>query len=280
MFHSGVCPILDYCSETWGFKNYSQIDAIQNKAIRIFLGVHRYAPLAAINGDMGWSCSRTRRQLAMIRMWNRIMLMESDRLPRIVLRWDQQFYRNNWSSEIRTIFRNINQSNSFNNIMQTVSTTSAWSLLHEKHCANWNLEINTKPKLRTYKVFKNQYEAEPYVISFMNRSTRSCIAQLRCGILPLLIETGRWVGIEYESRICKICNSNSEVENEYHFLFHCNFYNDQRNNFSERVVHVFPGFINLSDNEKIRLCMSKLLINIFSNYVHCIFGIRQHCIFG
>ena len=53
MFNSGVCPILDYGSEVWGFKKFSQIEAVQNKAIRVFLGVHRFAANSAINGDMG-----------------------------------------------------------------------------------------------------------------------------------------------------------------------------------------------------------------------------------
>ena len=49
LFQSSVCPILDYASEVWGYKKFPQIDAIQNKAIRIFLGVHKFAPIAAIN---------------------------------------------------------------------------------------------------------------------------------------------------------------------------------------------------------------------------------------
>ncbi len=40
----------DYCSEVWSFKQFKQIEAIQHKAIRIFLGVHRYAPLPASDG--------------------------------------------------------------------------------------------------------------------------------------------------------------------------------------------------------------------------------------
>ncbi len=55
LFQSGVCPILDYGSEIWGYKSFNKIDAIQNKAIRIYPGVHRFAPTAAVSGDMGWT---------------------------------------------------------------------------------------------------------------------------------------------------------------------------------------------------------------------------------
>ncbi len=40
-FHNAVGPILDYASEVWRYKNFTQIDAVQNKAIRLFWGVHK-----------------------------------------------------------------------------------------------------------------------------------------------------------------------------------------------------------------------------------------------
>ncbi len=33
LFQSGVCPILDYCSEIWGYKKLPQIDAIQKELL-------------------------------------------------------------------------------------------------------------------------------------------------------------------------------------------------------------------------------------------------------
>ncbi len=76
-------------------------------------------------------------------------------------------------------------------------------------------------------ILKYHYNVEDYVMSFMRHAQRSYLAQLRCGILPLHIETGRWQGTQLDKRICKVCNSNS-VENEEHFIFHCNKYNNTR----------------------------------------------------
>ncbi len=85
MYNSGVCPILDYCSEVWGFKQFKQIEAIQYKDIRIFLGVHKCAPLPANDGDMGWSSCDTRRKVAMFRYCNRLIDMDDSRLPKTYL---------------------------------------------------------------------------------------------------------------------------------------------------------------------------------------------------
>ncbi len=83
-FHSTVGPILDYASEVWGYKNFTQIGTVQNKAIRIFLGVHKFVPIAAINGDVGWTSSCVRRKTNIIRFWNRLMSMNNNRLPKII----------------------------------------------------------------------------------------------------------------------------------------------------------------------------------------------------
>ena len=46
------------------------------------------------------------------------------------------------------------------------------------------------------------------------------MAQLRCGILPLRIETGRYVGESPDERLCKLCNGPA-IEDEKHVLLNC-----------------------------------------------------------
>ncbi len=55
----------------------------------------------------------------------------------------------------------------------------------------------------------------------MSRLQRSYLAQLRCGILPLDIETGRWYGVKEEDRICKACNDNQIEWISFYFSLYC-----------------------------------------------------------
>ena len=48
LFSMCVCPILDYAAEVWGFGDFSNIDSIQNRTQRVFLGVHNFATNAAV----------------------------------------------------------------------------------------------------------------------------------------------------------------------------------------------------------------------------------------
>ena len=59
----------------------------------------------------------------------------------------------------------------------------------------------------------------------MPKQLRSILAQFRCGILPLKIETGRYHGEPVEEGICNFCCKNS-VQNKIPFLLHCPLYNE------------------------------------------------------
>ncbi len=109
------------------------------------------------------------------------------------------------------------------------------------------------------------YNVEDYVMSFMSHAQKSYLAQLRCGILHLHIETGRWQGTQLYKRILKVCNSNS-VENEVHFIFHCNKYNT-RFNFYQQICNKIPSFLNNSDENKFKIIMEKGNVNVFSRFI-------------
>ena len=201
MFHSGVTPITDYCSGVWGFKKIEKISTIQNRAIRLYLGVHRFAPNPAINGDMGWVNSHIRRKINMLRLWNRLMYMQDNRLTKQVFRFDQMLHRHNWYSEVEKLFNELNMIHIFIN-EQPVNLNVAKETLILISNTDWEQAIRSMPKLRTYCDIKATYNTEPYAKILLNRSHRSVMAQFRTGILPLRVKTGRYQHIPPEYRLC------------------------------------------------------------------------------
>ncbi len=130
------------------------------------------------------------------------------------------------------------------------------------------------PKLITYIKFKKVFEVEPHVLSLMSRQRRSYLAQLRNGILPLQLEVGRWINKE---RLCLICN-NGTVEDEEHFLFHCNFYYCECQDFYNYMWNNIPNF-NLSIEQKLQTVMTKEYVQIFSKYLCKIYQMRKNELF-
>ena len=82
-------------------------------------------------------------------------------------------------------------------------------------------------KLRTYALFKERVELEPYLWRIHDASQRRLIARLRMGVAPLRIELGRYEvtaqggrGLPVEARVCQACRCGC-VEDEAHFVVEC-----------------------------------------------------------
>ena len=45
-----ITPIFDYSAGVWSHKYVSQIESVQNKAIKFFLRVHKFAPTDIVYG--------------------------------------------------------------------------------------------------------------------------------------------------------------------------------------------------------------------------------------
>ena len=135
----------------------------------------------------------------------------------------------------------------------------------EIHKQQFLREINTKPKLRTYKLFKNTYESEPYVTRYLSRSSRSIFSQFRTGILPLRIETGRYNNVPLQDRLCVYCQE-EEIEDEFHFLLECPLYTDMRQDLLSQCNQLEPNFQDFSKDSKLKLILGDE--RILSNAVH------------
>jgi len=53
LYNSLVWPVIEYGSAVWGLQSCSCINAVHNRAMRLYLGVGRYTSNAAVTGDMG-----------------------------------------------------------------------------------------------------------------------------------------------------------------------------------------------------------------------------------
>jgi len=108
--------------------------------------------------------------------------------------------------------------------------------LYELDNTEWNKQlfnnrnnINNGKKLRTYRLYKQHLQIEPYIISDIPRSHRRILTMFRSGSFPLAIETERYSRqpIPVNERTCKLC-STGDIENEIHFLMLCSLYSDLR----------------------------------------------------
>ena len=159
----------------------------------------------------------------------------SNRLVYKVYTWDRKLSETNemntWSTEIKSILYDNNLGYIFDNqhifhvkpIIDQLKTS-----MHKTQQQIFRTECQNKPKLRTFLLFKEFETLPPHIgkpLSFVERKT---ISKLRLGILPIRLETARYVRpilLENE-RLC-YCNS-GQIESGSYVLFTCPIYNELR----------------------------------------------------
>ncbi len=85
-----------------------------------------------------------------------------------------------------------------------------------------------------------------YLHIVLNKRYCSALAKFRCGIAPIRLETGRYIGEHESARICQICNLN-EVESEQHVILRCPVYHDYRQQLFNHAFDVSNDILNLND---------------------------------
>ena len=135
----------------------------------------------------------------------------------------------------------------------------------------------SKPKLRTYKLFKTNFGTSDYVINVLNRYKRSLLARFRTGILQLRIETGRFNQVKLDDRLCLVCNENV-IEDEFHFLCVCSKYSTIREELFTKIITMDHNFQDLPLNDKFIFIMSNYC-EIAGCFIRKAWDVRKSIIF-
>ena len=178
---------------------------------------------------------------------------------------------NSWCNSVKQILRECGLQQNYETKSLCV-LSSVETKLSDLHEYNWRNELHKKPKLNLYQKVKKSYVPEKYVTQNLPPDLRSCIAQLRFGVLPLHIKTGRFSGKSRDQRVCNLCNSN-KIEDELHFVFSCEKYNDLRHTMYQKVMKQHSDFESKDVYEKLLILLDYPII--FGNFIQKAFVKRQ-----
>ena len=262
MIDAYVKPVMHYSACVWGFKDFAKSNQVLHKAARFYLGVHKFTPVVAMLGELEWLPSVNERWICMLRWWNHLVNLEDHRLLKKIFYYDYQKCKKNWCSEIKSIFTKLDMLSTYENKV-SCNLKQCELVLLNMYSNQWFAKASNVPKLRTYVTIKEKFELEEYIKVGLSRKQRSVLAQLRLGILPLHIETGRFVNTKINDRLCLICQ-NREIEDERHFVLHCAKYENIRQKWLGNIIARTNNYVELDDMNKFKEIMSKGYIKLSS----------------
>ena len=277
LFQTLVQPIIGYGCEVWSpfllnklnNSNFlSLCDKLPGESLHIkfckgILGVHNKSTNHAVRGELGSFPLLIHMISLSIKYWWKLNVKchkGSSDLVTDALIDNRRLHSSgtlSWSSGIFNCLKMINRLDIWDK-PNVITLSNFDDIVHsgikEVYSDLWVKQITCyQAKLRTFCLFKKTFSLENYVM-MMNRSSRVSFCKLRISAHQLMIEKGRHFNIKPEDRICKLCDSN-DVEDEFHFVMKCSFYNDLRVRLLDNFRSIYD-FDSLSDRDIFILIMS------------------------
>ena len=158
---------------------------------------------------------------------------------------EEESDRKGWVQNLKNILDMLGLSNLMQNIFKIINGVIPIEQYKKKHkffkkratntyLQNFYNYIDNDENNGIFTHLKEKYEIEKY-LSLKDSELRKALSQLRLSSLKLAILTGKWYNIKKEERKCKFCDSN-EIEDEFHFIFHCSYYNELRKDLNEHLI--------------------------------------------
>ena len=242
LFDTYVSPVLNYCSEIWGYMKAQEVEKIHTMFLKRLLGVKRSTSNDMVYCETGRLPLIVNRKFNMLKYWLKLTRTENCILKNIyefTLKSCNQHNIKNWLIEIREILFSIGMVDVWR--QQKVENEKLFLYLARqslKDLAQQKIDsyIDNSNKCILYKhVLKNDRLVQPYLNQGIPAKYKKYISKFRLSAHSLNVETGRYDSTIRENRLCTKCNL-ADIEDEYHFILKCPYYTDIRNLY---IKHLF-----------------------------------------
>lgn len=279
LFYKLVVPILNYASEVWGFNPGADVERVHLKFLKNLLGVKRSTPNDFIYGEFGVMPLSETRKIQIVKYWAKTITSQK---PLLVMNCYNVMYNNclqsertvNWASRVRDLLsclglREYWLSHDIGDINGFMSLVN--QRVNDQYQQNWRSKLDDSTKARFYREIRPRFSCQTYLSQIHSVHHLKSFARLITSSHRLRVETGRWERppIAYENRKCHICHV--EIEDEFHFLFKCPLYNDDRTKLVPRYYRVNPSMFKLIE---LMNSQNTRLINRIAKFVYNSFKIR------
>ena len=274
-----VKPVACYGAEIWGYEFCEEIEKVQSRFCKYFIGLKQQTNDSFAIGECGRLPLVVCYTIKAIKYWIKLTQMANHRYPRqcyLMLKSLTEAGKTTWASHIKLLLFE----NGFGHAWMAGSVWDANAFISmyirrikDISLQNWRNSVNESSKADHYKHFKSQLDVEKYLTIELNFKARKTLANFRCASHTLHIEKGRHQDIDREYRFCPFCLERNvyTIEDELHFFMLCPMYDDLRNQYfkpswkTNVCSQNFYSIMKTTDNQSL-FCIAKFLVSRASVY--------------
>ena len=209
---------------------------VQRKFLRCLLGVRNSTPNASVLGEVATFPLAHTAATLLCRFWNRLVDMPDDRLAK------QAFMENValtasgtgnvrsacWAAQVDSFLPFMQPI--VDGVPQYMDPDALSAALQRRYFDSVNdsdmRKVQDWLQIRGPLNF-DSYSLPSHMQDISSRSSRVRLAQFRTGSHWLGVESGRWIGLQREQRVCKRCGCGA-LDDEAHMIWGCSSLIDQR----------------------------------------------------
>jgi len=243
-----VQPILIYGCEVWGYENLPIIEKLHLKILKLAARLKSSTPTYMVYGELGALPINIAISKRIVRFWHSLtdsnkQLKYSNKLYHVM---NLNNVKTKWLEHVQTILNDCGLTDVYINphpYSQQWLCSQVERIQTDHFLQAWNLDIKNSSKGLYYQYFKSSPMFEKYIL--LPKSISIPLLKFRTTNHHLPVECGRWLGIPRLERTCKLCNSPS-VADEFHYMFRCQFFTKDREQFIPTKYSKWPNLITFS----------------------------------
>lgn len=252
LFDTLVLPILSYAVEVWGVKHSfgEAAEVLHRSFLKHLLGIRKSTTNEIVLAELGRFPLQTHFLQQILRYHHRTMALDGTRLVTLAMMEGFNFHPDGsvsvidalrwptWHKELVTFLPSQQKLYRKFDIAAVIEQTKQQHVDH--FCNN-----NELASLVLYRSLQPECQYAEYLSTVKCISNRRLLSRFRCGCHGLHVDTGRWVGTERKDRLCQVCHSLQDVEDEQHFIFDCLAYSHitDRHTYLFQQAYTVPDFL-------------------------------------
>ena len=291
IFDSNIVPILTYASEIWGCYTKDDLDKWDKTPTekahlhfcKIYLGVNKRATNAASRSELGRLPLKYEIEKRILNYYTHLENLSDSTIAKQMYNLSKTFpsSKPSFLNHLNLLVAKYNlpaEPNKLSTYIKKSMNTIKQRMLND-YIPKWITKINNSSKLQFYNSIKHNYLQETYIDNVKNIKNRYILSKFRLSNHSLQIEKGRYCNppLPADQRTCPLCK-NSEIENELHFLFHCNTYSKRRELFYNEISDIISNFKEKTELDKVTELFDNnntQIQNILAKYISECFQLRE-----